>query len=138
MGRIYILEKNCTNAQNKMRKDNILFLLHSAFLKLIFCQIVGFLIVFYAIYFLAAIFAVFDAFWGGEAHLWCACRRERDRSETTRDRAKHGAGDVADSPTRGASRAPSRTSGATVRVNLRRSGSPYKLCAAQFKLRIKN
>jgi hypothetical protein len=45
-----------------MRKDNILFLLHSAFLKLIFCQIVGFLIVFYAIYFFAAIFAVFNVF----------------------------------------------------------------------------
>jgi len=42
---------------------------------------------------------------GGEAHLWCACRRERDSSGTTRDRMKCGAGDGADSPTRGASAA---------------------------------
>jgi hypothetical protein len=73
MGRIYILEKNCTYAKNKMRKDNILFLLHSAFLKLIFCQIVGFLIVFYTIYFLAAIFAIFSTAKAAGWHEICIC-----------------------------------------------------------------
>jgi hypothetical protein len=54
-----------------------------------------------------------------------AAASERDSSGTTEATRKRREGDGADSPTRGQPKAD-------------RSGSPNKLCFAQFKLKIKN